>query len=271
MLITASASDRVRVVPVCFTLTVPDIDTLELACAQVWPPRVERELGQWRLRAADGYTGRANSALAVGDPGMPVPRALREVCAFAHRHGIAPLVQVADGGRNADAIAAAGWVPSVGRSAGDIVSVQVGPLVGGSPGEAVVLRAPTPGWWELVAGTTAPSAAQRHVLADGAQGTGAAVGFAVVGDAGSTVAALRAAITADLLHVAVLAVRPAYRRQGLARSLLSAASTWAARHGANRCVLQVATDNQAALALYARLGFTERHRYRYWEPGPVAR
>src|SRR3978361_1579097 len=38
-------------------------------CAAAWPARVEEQLGAWRLRAADGYTGRANAALATGNPG----------------------------------------------------------------------------------------------------------------------------------------------------------------------------------------------------------
>ena len=44
---------------------------LENVCADAWPARVDRPLGAWRLRAAGGFTGRANAALAVGDPGDP--------------------------------------------------------------------------------------------------------------------------------------------------------------------------------------------------------
>jgi ribosomal protein S18 acetylase RimI-like enzyme len=259
----------VVVVPFCFTLTVPDIDTLELACARAWPPQVERELGRWRLRAANGYTGRANSALAVGDPGLPMAQALQRVCEFSHHHGIAPLVQTPDGAPNAAAIAEAGWIPSVGRSAGDVVSVRLGPLVTGPLGDTSVLDEPTPGWWELTAGSAEPGAGPRHVLAEGARHP---VAFVVAHhDSGGTVGALRAVVTADLLHVSVLAVHPAFRRRGVARALLAAASAWGARRGARRSVLQVATDNEPALALYARLGFTEHRRYRYWQPGPVTR
>ena len=32
------------------------------------PPRTQDRLGDWLLRAADGWTGRANSALPLGDP-----------------------------------------------------------------------------------------------------------------------------------------------------------------------------------------------------------
>ncbi|GAA1246343.1 hypothetical protein GCM10009676_35570 [Prauserella halophila] len=77
---------------------------------------------------------------------------------------------------------------------------------------------------------------------------------------------MRGAVADGLLFVARLAVHPAYRRQGLARALMAAIGAWGERHGAAACVLQVAADNAAALALYARLGFREHHHYRYWAP-----
>ena len=58
---------------------------LENVCADAWPARVDRPLGAWRLRAAGGFTGRANAALAVGDPGIPVPAALDPPAAIRSR------------------------------------------------------------------------------------------------------------------------------------------------------------------------------------------
>ncbi|HEX8582632.1 MAG TPA: hypothetical protein VF640_09890, partial [Acidimicrobiales bacterium] len=60
---------------------------LENLCADAWPACVDRPLGAWRLRAAGGFTGRANAALALGDPGLPVSAALDAVRAFAAGHG----------------------------------------------------------------------------------------------------------------------------------------------------------------------------------------
>ncbi|RZQ62699.1 GNAT family N-acetyltransferase [Amycolatopsis suaedae] len=231
-------------------------ESLELACTAAWPPVHLRELGRWRLRAAGGFTGRANSALAVGDPGIPLARALEQVCEFAHSHGLDPMVHAIDGSATESAIADCGWVPHTTHPAGHEVSVLLGPLTG-EPGTAEVLDEPAPAWWELCAGTTAPDPAQRHVL------TGAElVGYAVCG----TTAAGRGAVVGDLLHVSRLAVRPEHRRRGLGTAVMGALSGWAAAHGATRTVLQVDVNNAAALALYARLGFTEHHRYRYWVP-----
>ena len=61
---------------------------LERACSAGWLA-LHEPLGEWTLRAAGGFTGRANSCLAVGDPGMPIAQAAERIVAFAERHGIA--------------------------------------------------------------------------------------------------------------------------------------------------------------------------------------
>lgn len=241
---------------------VNDAEMLEHACADAWPPQVERALGGWRLRAAGGFTGRANSALAIGDPDGPVRRALESVCEFAHAHGIEPMVQAILGDAVEDVLASSGWVPHDDHPAGNEVSVLLGPL-GRAEEHAPtrVLGTPTPGWWELTVGTTEPTDAQRHVL------TGRPpAGFGVAEDGGSTTGAVRGVLVGDVLHVARLAVRPELRRGGLATALMGAIGGWAAGLGATRCALQVSVRNSGALALYERLGFREHHRYRYWVP-----
>ncbi|CAM5733398.1 hypothetical protein SFUMM280S_04446 [Streptomyces fumanus] len=40
--------------------------------ARAWPPVESERLGGWELRAAAGFTRRANSVLPLGDPGMPL-------------------------------------------------------------------------------------------------------------------------------------------------------------------------------------------------------
>lgn len=231
-------------------------EIIELRCADAWPAVTEDEVGDWRLRAASGFTGRANSALALGDPGVPVPEALARVCEFAHVHGVRPVVQVIVGTETERAIEAAGWVPDTGHAAGHLVSVLLGPLGAGAAG-VEFLPEPSPSWWELAAGTTEPTPAQRHVLTTGEVGYGVAEIRA---------GAVRAAVAGELLHVSRLAVRPEHRRRGLARALMAASGAWAAERGAARCVLQVAVENAPALALYETLGFREHHRYRYWVP-----
>jgi ribosomal-protein-alanine N-acetyltransferase len=58
-------------------------------------------------------------------------------------------------------------------------------------------------------------------------------------------------------EILTLAVAPAARGQGLGRRLLHAAVARARELGAETMFLEVGTENPAALALYARLGFTK--------------
>jgi [ribosomal protein S18]-alanine N-acetyltransferase len=73
--------------------------------------------------------------------------------------------------------------------------------------------------------------------------------------------------TADVLTVGVV---PSARRQGLARRMLAALYSEAARRGASEIFLDVRVDNEAAIALYQDEGFVELGRRRgYYDAGRV--
>ncbi len=70
-------------------------------------------------------------------------------------------------------------------------------------------------------------------------------------------------------EVLTLAVDPAHRRQGVARALLEASAAAAVTAGAEAMFLEVAADNDAAVALYQSAGFESvgRRRGYYARPG----
>ena len=80
-----SAVTAVRAVPPAPArrASLTAIARLEELCADAWPAFVDERLGAWRLRATGGFTARANSALAIGDPGLPTAAALAAVRTFA--------------------------------------------------------------------------------------------------------------------------------------------------------------------------------------------
>src|SRR5664279_297523 len=49
---------------------------LEAIMAEGWPPLERAELGGWLLRAGAGFTGRANSVLPLGNPGLSISEAI---------------------------------------------------------------------------------------------------------------------------------------------------------------------------------------------------
>lgn len=261
---------------------------LEHICADAWPAVVERPLGQWRLRAAGGFSGRANAALVLGDPGCPLSDALDEVRRFAAEHGLPPKVQVPRDSPWHRTVLAYGWRTDDTHPAGADVAVLVHelpeltqPAELADPAEATerlpdglrltIDEQPDPDWWRLIAGHPV-TGAQRHVLtAPGLSHRGfgvARISGPVDGDPGedTVIGAMRIVVLDGHLYVARLTVMPEYRRRGVAVALMGAAARWASARSARWCVLQVAEHNTAALALYRRLGFRKHHVFQFLRP-----
>ena len=74
-------------------------------------------------------------------------------------------------------------------------------------------------------------------------------------------------VVADEAEILTLAVRPSARGQGIGTRLVREGGAAAEQQGATRLFLEVAGDNTAARALYARTGFIEAGR----RPGYYAR
>lgn len=89
----------------------------------------------------------------------------------------------------------------------------------------------------------------------------AAYACAMIND--EVVAVGRAVADTGWAGVFGMATLPAARGKGAARSVLAALAGWAGAHGADRMYLQLERDNQPALRLYERAGFTEIRGYHY--------
>jgi tRNA threonylcarbamoyladenosine biosynthesis protein TsaB len=91
--------------------------------------------------------------------------------------------------------------------------------------------------------------------------------YAVGGERGGLVGLVLMRAIAGEAEVLTLAVAPVCRRRGLARDLLDAALTRAIAAGAERAFLEVAEDNEGAIALYRGARFADVGR----RPGYYAR
>lgn len=219
----------------------------EARTGRLWPS-VEREsLGAWELRADRAPVGRlrkrANSCLAMGEPGLPVPEALTVVEAFYAARGRAPLAQVETGTEVEDAIAAAGWR-----------RLEYGESVFWL-GSVARLRRALP---------TSPAAPSVELAVDGARAVASV-------DAGcDPVAEAQAAVDGDWVGLHDVTVDPAHRRRGLATAVVGELLGWAAEQGAMTAWLHVETANVGAQAFWEALGFASHHTCRYYAPGPLA-
>ena len=86
---------------------------------------------------------------------------------------------------------------------------------------------------------------------------GGAGGFALLAEGKGFILCRAIAGEAEIL---TLAVAPAARRAGLGRALIEAAATTAGAAQAQALFLEVAADNDAALALYRAAGFADAGR-----------
>jgi GNAT superfamily N-acetyltransferase len=235
-------------------------DDLERLAARTWRGLEEERLGDWLLRASGGFTGRANSALVVGDPPAGLPDAIADVTRWYEERGLRPMAQVPlPGAERADAaFAAAGW-----ETVEDVLVLTASLDGWSAPGSPVDL-APEPDDAWLAGyryrGTPLPPVAPE-VLLNADEPVFAAVRLDP--EPAPLAAVARGAVADGWLCVTAVTVDERYRRRGLATSVMAALGGWGRRRGARSCLLQVVESNHAALALYARLGFTEHHRYHY--------
>lgn len=234
------------------------VETLERLAARGWQADENAPLGEWLLRAAGGFTGRANSALVVGDPGTDLAAAFAAVVDWYRSRDLPPRLAVPLPTHEAvlAAATAAGWQDSWGAI------VMVRPLDGldrhlHGPGR--VTATPSPQWLASYhyRGGALPDAGVRVL------GRGDAVGFAEVVVEGQVVAIGRGSVTDGWLGVTAVETAPTHRRRGLASTVLRVLTGWASDRGATDVYLQVDPTNTPAIAMYERAGFTVHHTYRY--------
>ncbi|GGN55499.1 N-acetyltransferase [Actinoplanes lobatus] len=236
---------------------------LETAADEAWPAPVRSRLGGWILRAADNWTGRANSALPVGDPDRPLEAAIDAVVKWYHDHGQQPLINAPMplAAPVNSALDERGWTsrPLTLVQTAPLAPLLATPAAAGLP-PVELADAAGDDWYAMVAEHkgTLPAAAIRVL-----NGVPERV-FAQIRDAeGDLVAVARGAVTGPdrWLGVSLVQTAPAARRQGLGRHVMRGLAQWAAQRGATRAYLQVEERNTAAVALYGRLGFSTHHTY----------
>lgn len=251
-----------------------DAEDLTRICTRGWPPVDTSYVGDWQLRAASGFTGRANSVAVHGDPGVDDMTALQRVVAFYAARGLPARAQVTVGSYGEGLFEGAGWAALPDALGGAVVQVgDLGAALRTARADADAAPAPdaTVSIAEVVdddwlamynrAGESDPVAA-RAVL----EGPPTVAFVRATDPDGRLVAIGRAVATGEWAGLSCVEVEPSRRAQGLGRRVVEASLEWVARTGADKLYLQTMRDNHAALALYAPYGFTDHHDYRYLSP-----
>lgn len=239
-----------------------DVFALEAIAARSWLPLEEHYVAGWWLRAANGWTGRANSALPGPEP-VDLDAVVSEVVDWYQARGLPPMVAVPLPGHQAIAawLAARGWTDPHG---GVVMTAPADVVLECLPDRkdlpAVQVTDECDDLW-LAAyhyrGGTVPAHAIQILASGGAR-------FARISCEEGVVAVGRVVVDGEWAGLTAMEVGQAHRGGGLGAHLLRGMVTWAVADKARRIWLQVAPGNERALRLYQRAGFARHHTYRYF-------
>jgi N-acetylglutamate synthase len=259
------------------TVSIAD---LEHAAAPGWRAPDEARLGEWLLRAADGFTGRANSVLAAGDPGLPLADAIETVVRWYAERGLPPMIAVPypvvqpERSELDQILSGLGWTVRAdaatvmtaratdvadGVRTGDLGTGDLGTGDLGTGTQVAIEPAPDASWLGHYhyRGQQLPPIAVRLLTSAPWQA------FASIRADGETIAIGRVAGSGDWAGLTAVEVDPRHRRRGLGRVVTAALAAHAGDHGFRHLYLQVTDGNAGARSLYRQLGFTDHHGYHY--------
>lgn len=244
----------------------PSASYPELArvAARGWQPVESERLGEWELRAAAGFTRRANSVLPLGDPGLPLDEALTVVRRWYGDRGLPAYVQTATGAEGTQELLCAelerrGWTREV---TAELWTGALAPVADRAEAAGVVLSRAADEEWLARYQRKGVSEVALKVL-----GSGPSVWFATVpGErSGAAPAAIgRCVVDGRWAGFGAVEVDPGLRRRGLATVVMAALAARALDEGASAAWLQVEADNAGARALYAGMGFGAHHAYHHY-------
>ncbi|WP_405489247.1 GNAT family N-acetyltransferase [Streptomyces sp. NBC_00096] len=229
--------------------------------ARAWVPLENEPLGEWTLRAAGGFTRRANSVLALGDPGIPLDDALARVTSWYAERGLPAYVQAATGAAGTQEMLCAelearGWAREVSAQVriGGLAAVADLDVDEALVSDVRLTRAPDEDWLGRYGRVKDPETARRVLTA------GPSVWFAAAGG----LAIGRLVVDGRWAGFAAVEVDPEHRRRGLASAVMAALARRALEEGASAAWLQVEEDNTGARALYEGMGFATHHSYHHY-------
>lgn len=220
-------------------------------------PGMERvNFRDWIVRSALGCTGRANSTLANGDPGLGIEEAIRAVESWYRERGRGAIFQIFESADDLGPVLSA-----QGYAASEPTVVMCAPLESVRTGEAeraVVHCDIPPGLHSLVGEPdrvteiTTTTLDKLVAVVSGDDGCALGCGMAVIDGTAAGIFAMRTATDAQ--------------GQGVGTIVLAALVTNAREQGVRDLWLQVEHSNIRAREWYERIGFLEVDAYRYWHP-----
>lgn len=252
-------------------LPLETLRAVEAAAYDAWPAPQRATVDGWRLRAAQGITGRANSVWALEDNGaMALEEKLAAVEAFYRAQGLPPRFQIhaAVQPANLDALLEARSYrmhsPTHVQTAPLARVLEQTPTLGSRPQlEIEIAEAFDDGWFAAYAANEQMDRLTSSVRAEILRAIEGPRAFARLDIDGAPAAVGLGVVGGSWLGIFCMSTQPTQRRRGAALALLRALAIWGALYDATDGYLQVNHANEAARATYARAGFAPAYAYHY--------
>jgi len=235
------------------------IAEVEAAGYRCWPAGEIVEYDGWELRCADGFSGRANSVLPIGESSLRLETKLRFCHEWFDQRGVRLEVRctpLCEPGID-EKLARMGY--SLDRPTHVMVADHGGSM---APGTGVPPETPDDDWWQAMAQLWNIAAERRMAWRGIIERIALPAAYALVTNGGDGVAAGLGVVDGSWLGLFEIVVAPGWRRRGHGREVTRSLLAWGAARGARHAFLQVVASNAPAIALYESLGF--RHLYDYW-------
>lgn len=233
------------------------IQEIELVANATWPAKEQVRLGDWILRASGKFSMRANSVLALGDPGINIQDAIEKVVTFYQERDLTPIFHIAlpTYSELNQTLEDQGWGT---ETTVRVMVVDIPELLAERPKARDAAED-----WEI---NSSPS--DEWIALQNDQGVleimqRAPAKYAGLRINGELIAVGRAANYEKWTVLTRLFVRPDYRSRGYGRALLLYLLNDAMEQGATKAMLQVGASNTGAISLYESMGFRHHHTYLY--------
>ncbi len=237
---------------------------IEEISLNAWPSLQQILYDGWVLRFSNGYTRRANSINPVYPGKLATKEKIARCEAIYAARQMPPVFKMTPFSQPAEldeALAQAGY-QSDART-----SVQTLDLAGLStesvPASSQQWATPTDDWVSSFVTMNSVSATNTSTLRQILHNIAPACCFAMVLHNQEPVACGLGVLDGHYVGLFDIVTNPAYRKQGFATQLVTHILQWAKDKQAQTAYLQVMLNNEAALNLYAKLGFQEVYQYWY--------
>ena len=250
---------------------IDKVREVESIAINAWPAEEIISLDGWKLRAAQGVTGRANSVWPNADnKQLTLDEKLTHAEQFYTERGLPPRFQITPASlpTDLDAILEARgyeyFSPTVVQIAEPATILQNTTPLRQRPDFTIELSEEfSEEWYELYCEAEQATAQASAVRSGILQRIRPPVAFATLKIDDNLAAIALGVVEKEWMGVFNVETHHDYRRRGAASSLMRSLSIWAQMNKASNIYLQVVASNQPARAMYEKLGFSTLYKYHY--------